>query len=58
MEKLQIIEEAFRRLIRSSDDEPGPIAQFLQSGMQERGESKPGGGTMQAGDRGTACSAF
>src|SRR5678815_3876761 len=51
VEKLQVIEESFSRLVRSSDDKPGPIAQFSQLWMQECGEGKPAGGALQGGDR-------
>ena len=57
MEKLEVIEEAFSRLVRPGHNQPRPMSQFSQLGMQERGEGKPGGGAVQAGDRGTACSA-
>ena len=46
VEKVQIIEEAFSRLIRPSDDQPRSIPQFAQLGMQECGEGKPGGGAV------------
>jgi hypothetical protein len=50
MEKVQVIKEAFSRLIRSGHDQPRPISQFPQLGMQERREGKSGSGPMQAGD--------
>jgi hypothetical protein len=46
VEKLEIIEEAFSRLVRPGDDQPRPMSQFSQLGMQESGEGKPGGGAM------------
>ena len=55
MEKVQVIKEAFSRLVRPGNDQPRPISQFSQLGMQERGEGKSGGGAMQAGDCWTAC---
>jgi hypothetical protein len=55
MEKMQVVEEAFSRFIRPSDDQPRPMPQFPQLGMQEGGEGKTGSRTIQAGHRGTAC---
>jgi 7-alpha-hydroxysteroid dehydrogenase len=43
------------RLVRPGNDQPRSIPQCARLRMQERGEGKPGGGTVQAGDRGTAC---
>jgi hypothetical protein len=57
MEEVQVIEEAFRRLVRVRDDQPRSIAQFAQLRMQERGEGEPAGGAVQASNSGTACSA-
>ena len=57
MEKVQVIKEAFSRLVRPGNDQPRSIPQFAQLRMQERGKGKPGGGAVQAGDRRTACSA-
>ena len=57
MEKVQVIKEAFSRLVRPGHDQPRPISQFAQLGMQERGEGESGGGAVQAGDRRTTCSA-
>ena len=56
MEKMQVVKEAFSRLVRPSDDEPRSMSQFPQLGVQEGGEGKTGSGAMQAGYGGTACS--
>jgi hypothetical protein len=50
MEKVQVIKKAFSRLIRPGHDQPRPISQFAQLGMQERGKGKSGGGAVQAGE--------
>ena len=50
MKKVQVIKEAFSRLIRPGHDQPRPISQFPQLRMQERSEGKSGSGAMQAGD--------
>jgi len=57
MEEVQVIEEAFSRFVRAGDDQPRSIPQFARLRMQERGEGEPGGGAVQAGNSGTACSA-
>jgi hypothetical protein len=54
MEKVQVIKEAFRRLVRTRDDQPRTIPEFAQLRMPERGKGEPGGGTVDTGDRGTA----
>jgi hypothetical protein len=46
MEKVQVIKEAFSRLVRPGDDQPRSISQFSQLRMQERGEGKPSGGAV------------
>ena len=50
VEKLEVIEEAFSRLVRPGDDQPRTMSQFSQLGMQECGEGKPGSGAVQAGE--------
>jgi hypothetical protein len=46
MEKVQVIKEAFSRLVRPGDDHPGSIPQFAPLRMKKRGEGKSGGGTV------------
>ncbi len=58
MEKVQVIKEAFRRLVRTRDDQPRTIPQFAQLRMPERGEGEPGGGAVDTSDRGTARVAY
>jgi hypothetical protein len=48
MEKVQVVEEAFRRLVRPGHDQPRSIPQCARLRMQERSESKPSGGAVQA----------
>lgn len=52
MEKVEVVEEAFSRLVRRGDDQPRSFAQFPRLRMEKRGEGESGGGAAQAGDRG------
>src|SRR5262249_49576246 len=45
MEEVQIVKEAFSRLVRPGDDQPRSIPQCVCLSMEERGQGKPGGGT-------------
>jgi hypothetical protein len=46
MEKMQVIKEAFSRLVGLGDDQPRTIPHGASLSMEECGEGKPGGGAV------------
>jgi hypothetical protein len=46
MEKMEVIKEAFSRLVGPGDDQPRTIRRGTYLRMQECGEGKPGGGAV------------
>jgi hypothetical protein len=46
MEKMEVIKEAFSRLVGPGNDQPRSISHGAYLRMQECGEGKPGGGAV------------